>query len=52
MLQIILILLVIWLVLSVIGLVIEGLFWLFLIGAVLFVVTGAWGWFQRQRGRR
>jgi len=41
-------LLVIWLILAVLGLVIKGLFWLFVIGAILFVVTGAMGWFRRR----
>ncbi|GAA3745608.1 putative membrane protein [Spinactinospora alkalitolerans] len=49
MLKLILVLLAIWLLLSVLGLVIEGLFWLFVIGAVLFAATGVWGWLQRQR---
>ncbi|GLU47331.1 hypothetical protein [Nocardiopsis ansamitocini] len=47
MLNLILVLLAIWLVLSVIGLVVKGLFWLFVIGVVLFLATAAWGWFQR-----
>jgi hypothetical protein len=50
MLGFILLLLIIWLVLSIIGLVIEGLFWLFVIGAVLFLVTAAWGWVKRRTG--
>ena len=41
--QIIVLLLVIWLVLAVLGFVIKGLFWLAVIGLVLFVVTGAMG---------
>lgn len=50
MVYLILVLLVIWLVLSILGMLIEGLFWLSLIGAVLFVATVVWGWIQnRQR---
>ncbi|WP_285731724.1 hypothetical protein [Nocardiopsis sp. ATB16-24] len=50
MVYLILVLLAIWLVLSILGLIIEGLFWLALIGAVLFVATAVWGWIQnRQR---
>jgi hypothetical protein len=41
-------LLVIWLILAVLGLVIKGLFWLFIIGAILFVLTGGLGWFRRR----
>ncbi len=37
------VLLLIWLVFIVLGAVIKGLFWLLIIGAVLFVVTGALG---------
>lgn len=49
MLKIILILLAIWIVLSVIGFVVEGLFWLAVIGLILFVVTAIFG---GVRGRR
>ncbi len=50
MVYLILVLLVVWLVLSILGMLIEGLFWLSLIGAVLFVATVVWGWIQnRQR---
>jgi hypothetical protein len=41
--QIIVLLLVIWLVISVLGFVIKGLVWLAIIGLILFVVTGAIG---------
>jgi hypothetical protein len=41
-------LLVIWLILAVLGLVIKGLFWLFVIGAVLFVATAIFGWVRRR----
>ncbi len=41
---IIITLLIIWVVLSVLGFVVEGLFWLAVVGIVLFLATGAWGW--------
>lgn len=37
-------LLVIWLVVAVLGAVIEGLFWLTVVGIVLLVATGVYGW--------
>jgi hypothetical protein len=43
MLRLILFLLVVWVVLSVLGFVIKGLFWLAIIGIVLFLATGLWG---------
>lgn len=39
-------LLVVWLVLTLLGALIEGLFWLLVIGVVLFLATAAWGWFK------
>ena len=42
-------LLVIWIALIVIGAVIKGLFWLIVIGAVLFLITSLFGF---VRGRR
>jgi len=42
-------LLVIWIALIVIGAVIKGLFWLIIIGAVLFLITSLFG---VVRGRR
>jgi hypothetical protein len=48
MLGLIVTLLVIWLILALLGLVVKGLFWLFVIGAILFVATGAFGWFRRR----
>jgi LPXTG-motif cell wall-anchored protein len=45
---IIITLLIIWLVLSILGFVLEGLLWLAVIGLVLFVATGVWGWFKRK----
>jgi len=41
-------LIVIWIVLSIVGFVVEGLFWLAIIGIVLFLATSAWGWFARR----
>jgi hypothetical protein len=41
-------LLIVWLVLAVLGLVVKGLFWLFVIGLILFVVTGVFGWMRRR----
>ncbi|CCG04507.1 hypothetical protein [Blastococcus saxobsidens] len=41
-------LLVVWLALAVIGAVVEGLFWLLMIGLVLFLATAAFGWTKRN----
>jgi uncharacterized membrane protein len=41
-------LLVIWLVFVVLGFVIKGLFWLVIVGAVLFVGTAAVGYVKRK----
>ncbi|MGY1915963.1 hypothetical protein [Blastococcus sp. SYSU DS0973] len=41
-------LLVVWLVLSIIGAVIEGLFWLLLVGVALFLATAAYGWLKKD----
>lgn len=41
-------LLVVWLVCVVLGAVIHGLFWLLIIGAVLFVATGVVGFVKRE----
>ncbi|TWH74739.1 hypothetical protein [Modestobacter roseus] len=43
MLALIALLLVAWLVVTVIGALVEGLFWLFVVGVVLFLGTAAWG---------
>jgi TRAP-type C4-dicarboxylate transport system permease large subunit len=45
-----LLLLVVWVALMVLGAVIEGLFWLVVIGAVLFAATALFGWVKRDRG--
>jgi hypothetical protein len=47
--QIIVALLVIWLIFAVLGLVIKGLFWLAIIGIILFLVTGAVGGTRMRR---
>ncbi|MCE5290680.1 MAG: hypothetical protein LLG14_15770 [Nocardiaceae bacterium] len=41
------ILLVVWLVCTIVGVVVKGLFWLTLVGIVLFVGTAALGWMNR-----
>ena len=41
-------LLVVWLVVTVLGAVLEGLFWLAVVGLVLFVVTVVVGWNKRD----
>ncbi|TWH71980.1 hypothetical protein [Modestobacter roseus] len=48
MLGFIALLLVIWLALTVVGAVVEGLFWLVIVGAVLFLATAAFGWVKRN----
>lgn len=45
---IIITLLIVWLILSVLGFVLEGLLWQAVIGLVLFVATAVWGWFKRK----
>ncbi|WP_165943701.1 hypothetical protein [Saccharopolyspora karakumensis] len=42
-------LLVLWLVVSVAGVLIKGLFWLAVIGGVLFVATAALGWTKDKK---
>ncbi len=41
-------LLIIWAILAVLGIVVKGLFWLFIIALILFVATGVWGWVRRR----
>jgi hypothetical protein len=43
-------LLVVWIALIVVGAVVKGLFWLIVIGVVLFLLTSAFG-FRRGRSR-
>jgi hypothetical protein len=46
------ILLVLWLAVTVIGAVVEGLFWLAVVGLLFFVATAVLGWGKRSdRGR-
>ncbi len=47
----IVLLLVVWLVLAILGFVIKGLFWLAVIGIVLFVVTAIVGYIRRGGNR-
>ena len=49
MLRLLGLLLVIWLAVSVLGAFIEGLFWLAVLGLVLFAATAALGWTRRDR---
>ena len=48
MLGFLVLLLVIWLAIVVIGAVVKGLFWLAVIGVVLFLATAAFGWIRRR----
>jgi hypothetical protein len=41
-------LLVVWLVITVVGAVVKGLFWLAVIGLLFFVATAALGWNKRD----
>jgi hypothetical protein len=50
MMKIIGILLIVWLVVAILGAVIKGLFWLTVLGAVLFVATAAYGFLRRRSG--
>jgi hypothetical protein len=44
-------LLVLWVVLAVLGFMIKSLFWLAIVGVVLFVVTGIFGAIRGRGGR-
>ena len=48
MLRLIVFLLVVWLAVTVVGAVLEGLFWLAVVGLLLFVVTAVLGWSKRD----
>lgn len=48
MLGFLLLLLVVWIVVSILGAVIEGLFWLTVVGIVLFLGTAAYAWAKRR----
>jgi hypothetical protein len=41
-------LLVVWLVVTVVGAVVKGLFWLAVVGLVLFLLTAAYSWGKRD----
>lgn len=41
-------LLVIWVILILLGVFVKGLFWLIVVGAVLFVATAIVGWVKRN----
>lgn len=45
------ILIVVWVLLAIVGFVIEGLFWLAVVGLVLFIGTIVFGLIRRKAGR-
>lgn len=45
---IIVILLIVWLLLAILGAVLEGLFWLTVIAVILLIGTGIYGWLKRK----
>ncbi len=45
---IILTLIVIWLVLAILGAIIEGLFWLTVVAMILLIGTGIYGWLKNK----
>ncbi len=52
MLALVLVLLIVWMVLAIIGFAVEGLFWLFVVACILFVLTVLAGVFLRGRSAR
>ena len=46
--SLIVLLLVVWLILNLLGLLVKGLFWLIVVGTVLFVATAIVGWVKRN----
>jgi uncharacterized membrane protein len=52
MVGLIIVLLLAWLALSVLGAVIKGLFWLMIVGVVLFLATSAYAAVRQRRGSR
>lgn len=48
MLGLVLLLLVLWLALTIVGAIVEGLLWLAVIGILLFLATAAWGWTKHR----
>lgn len=51
MMAVIAVLLLVWLALSVVGALVEGLFWLTIVGVVLFLATAAYGAINRRSDR-
>lgn len=51
MLKLLGLILAIWVVLIIIGAVIKGLFWLTVVGIVLFLATSVYGWVKREAFR-
>jgi hypothetical protein len=49
MLALLLALIIVWIIIGIIGFVVHGLFWLFLLACLLFVVTVLGGAFRRGR---
>lgn len=47
MIALIVVLLILWAVLSVLGFVLKGLFWLVVLGIILLVATGVFAWIRR-----
>lgn len=45
-------LLVVWVVLAVVGFAVKSLFWLAIVGIVLFIATGVFGGLRRRSGAR
>lgn len=45
----IVVLLVTWLVIALLGAILEGLFWLLVVGVVLFLATAAYGWLKVKK---
>lgn len=52
MIGVIVVLLLVWLALSILGAVIEGLFWLTVLGGALFLATAAYGAIRRRAERQ
>ena len=51
MLRLLGLLLVVWLVLTVLGAIVKGLFWLAVIGVLFFLATAVFGWSKRDSSR-
>ncbi len=52
MIAFLLLLVIVWIVIGIIGFVVHGLFWLFLLACVLFLLTLIGGAFRRSRASR